>query len=228
MSEDNLYRVIKPYDSNLLHSSKSLIGGASKCYKEVKKVSPTAANFSVMHMKTNEIYDFNINNNIKQLGGGADNDNGGINASLSDLEILKNQLLSIEKRVIAIEDKLNMPNMNNMNDISPNQNNQTQQNNLQQKPNEQLMQQNMPTNPTNPNMMRQNMGQPMMGQNMGQPMKGSNMMGSNMMGSNMMGPNMIRKYTTQKPNLVSQQIGNGFANQSTKASAFYSAARDFV
>ena len=100
MSSDNLYRVIKPYDSNLLHSSKSLMGGASKCYKEVKKVSPTAKNFSVMHMKSNEIYDFNINN-FNQTGGGP-NDMGGTNASLSDLELLRNQMSSIEKRIISI------------------------------------------------------------------------------------------------------------------------------
>ena len=102
---DNLYRVIKPYDSNLLHSSKSLMGGASKCYKEVKKVSPSASNFSIMHMKSNEIYDFNINN-LNQMGGGPDNSMGGTNASLSDLELLRNQMSSIEKRIIAIENKL--------------------------------------------------------------------------------------------------------------------------
>ena len=222
MSEDNLYRVIKPYDSNLLHSSKSLMGGASKCYKEVKKVSPTAKNFSVMHMKSNEIYDFNINN-FNQMGGGP-NDMGGTNASLSDLELLRNQMSSIEKRIIAIENKLNMPNINemnnmndnmndnmnnNMNNVSPNQNNQNNQNN-----------QINPINPINQN----NQINPN-SQIQKKPIE--QLMQQNV--SNMPNQNIMRQNINQRPNLVNQQqFGNGFDNQSTKATAFYSAARDFV
>jgi hypothetical protein len=199
------------------------MGGASKCYKEVKKVSPTAKNFSVMHMKSNEIYDFNINN-FNQTGGGP-NDMGGTNASLSDLELLRNQMSSIEKRIIAIENKLNMPNINEMNNMNDNMNdnmnnnmNDNMNNNMtnfspnqnQQKPIQQLMQQNMP-NPTMNATMKPTMNatmKPTMNPTINQTMN----------------PTMI-----QKPNLVNgQQFGNGFDNQSTKASAFYSAARDFV
>ena len=208
MSEDNLYRVIKPYDSNLLHSSKSLMGGASKCYKEVKKVSPTAKNFSVMHMKSNEIYDFNKNNtnNLNQMGGGT-------NASLSELESLRNQMTSIEKRIIAIEDKFNMTHINggmndNMTKILPDpmQSNPIQSNPIQSNP--------IQFNPIQSNPIQSN---PMQQKPIEQLMQRNNM-------GQQMGSSMI-----QKPNLVNQQqFGNGFNNQNTKASAFYSAARDFV
>jgi hypothetical protein len=183
MSTDNLYRVIKPYDSNLLHQSKSLIGGASKCYKELKKVSPRASNFSIMHMKTNEIYDFNINN-MNQTGGAAGDEMGGTNASLSDLETLKNQMSSIEKRIIAIENKLNITNVDdnmnqntnmadNMNNVSPNQmvehNQQNQQ--FNQSPNQQNQQnQQFNQSPKPDSLMPQNIPQPSMPQpSMGMP-----------------------------------------------------------
>jgi hypothetical protein len=102
-SQENLYRLIKPYDSNLLHASTTMMGGASKCYKELKKTSPVATNFSIMHMKTNQIYDFDINNtnqNINQTGGGA-------TPTFSEMEHLKNYVTSLERRIIDLENKIN-------------------------------------------------------------------------------------------------------------------------
>jgi hypothetical protein len=101
-SQENLYRLIKPYDSNLLHTSSTMMGGASKCYKELKKTSPIATNFSIMHMKTNQIYDFDINNinqNVNQTGGNI--------ATLSEMEQVRNYVTSLEKRIIDLENKIN-------------------------------------------------------------------------------------------------------------------------
>ena len=206
MSEDNLYRVIKPYDSNLLHSSKSLIGGASKCYKELKKVSPNATNFSIIHMKNNEIYDFNINNmkSMNQTGGGP-----GVNASLSDLEILRNQMTSIEKRIIAIENKLNMNQMPNDN-ISPNQMNQMNQMN-------QNNDMNLSKQPTQPQSLepQQKPIEKLMQENNRMNTLGQNIQASQMPSMPGMGPG-------------SSRFAGGFENPSAKATGFYSAARDFV
>lgn len=101
-SQENLYRLIKPYDSNLLHASSTMMGGASKCYKELKKSSQNATNFSIMHMKTNQIYDFDINQNqnINQSGGGTI-------PTLSEMGEVRNYVASLEKRIIDLENKIN-------------------------------------------------------------------------------------------------------------------------
>jgi hypothetical protein len=99
ISQENFYRLIKPYDSNLLHVSSTMMGGASKCYKELKKVSPSTKNFSIINTKTNQLYEFDINNNL-QMGGGT-------SASLSEIELLKRHIESLEKRIIKLEDNTN-------------------------------------------------------------------------------------------------------------------------
>ena len=49
------YKVIRPFNSQKLHYSSSLEGGASKCYREVKALMPNSNDFSVMNMSTNEL-----------------------------------------------------------------------------------------------------------------------------------------------------------------------------
>ena len=104
-TQENYYRVIKPYESNLLHVSSSLIGGASKCYKECKKVSPQSQSFSVMHMKSKQIYDFNVNNT--QMMGGAQETQVCTNNDIRNLQI---QIDSLINRVKTLEDKLALVN----------------------------------------------------------------------------------------------------------------------
>ncbi len=55
ISQENFYRLIKPYDSNLLHVSSTMMGGASKCYKELKKVSPAYAKYIKKNLKLIDI-----------------------------------------------------------------------------------------------------------------------------------------------------------------------------
>ena len=106
ISQENFYRLIKPYDSNLLHVSSTMMGGASKCYKELKKVSPDVKKFSIINNKTKELYEFDINNNL-QMGGG---NLPGTVASLSEIELLKRHIESLEKRIIKLEDIVNIGN----------------------------------------------------------------------------------------------------------------------
>lgn len=98
-TQENYYRVIKPYESNVLHSSSTLIGGATKCYKECKKISPSSSGFSVMHMQSNKIYDFEIHNIMK----------GGTNSTVSQSEIkrLEDEINSLRKRIVDLENKVN-------------------------------------------------------------------------------------------------------------------------
>ena len=100
-TQENYYRVIKPYESNVVHSSSSLMGGASKCYKECKKVSPYSSGFSVMHMQSNKIYDFEINNIMK---GGAESTVG-----QSEIKRLEGEIDSLKKRIVDLENKVNPP-----------------------------------------------------------------------------------------------------------------------
>jgi hypothetical protein len=109
ISQENFYRLIKPYDSNLLHVSSTMMGGASKCYKELKKVSPSANKFSIINTKSNQLYEFDINNNLQMGGGGLP----GTVASLSEIELLKRRIDSLEKRIIKLEDDQNKDNGNN-------------------------------------------------------------------------------------------------------------------
>ncbi len=102
-TQENYYRVIKPYESNLLHVSSSLMGGAAKCYKECKKVSPNSSSFSVMHMKTNQIYDFDVNNKMSMMGGGDPNNQVVTN---TEIKSLQTQIDSLINRVKTLEDKL--------------------------------------------------------------------------------------------------------------------------
>jgi hypothetical protein len=100
-TQENFYRIIKPYDSNVLHSSSSLTGGASKCYKELKKVNPNSNCFSLIHMQTNKIYDFEINN----MRGG----NGDSTVSQSEIKRLEGEIDSLKKRIVDLENKVNPP-----------------------------------------------------------------------------------------------------------------------
>ncbi len=102
-TQENYYRVIKPYESNLLHVSSSLMGGAAKCYKECKKVSPHSSSFSIMHMKTNQIYDFDVNNKMSMMGGGDPNNQVVTN---TEIKSLQTQIDSLINRVKTLEDKL--------------------------------------------------------------------------------------------------------------------------
>jgi hypothetical protein len=104
-TQENYYRVIKPYESNLVHVSSTLMGGAAKCYKECKKVSPQSSAFSVMHMKTKQTYDFNINNT--QMMGGANETQVCTNNDIRNLQV---QIDSLINRVKTLEDKLSLVN----------------------------------------------------------------------------------------------------------------------
>ena len=100
-TQENYYRVIKPYESNLVHVSSTLMGGAAKCYKECKKVAPQSSAFSVMHIKSKQIYDFNVNN-TQMMGGAAETQV----CTNNDIRSLQVQIDSLINRVKTLEDKL--------------------------------------------------------------------------------------------------------------------------
>jgi hypothetical protein len=206
-SQENLYRLIKPYDSNLLHTSSTMMGGASKCYKELKKTSPIATNFSIMHMKTNQIYDFDINNinqNVNQTGGNI--------ATLGEMEQLKNYVSSLEKRIIDLENKINGNNENNANIVvggaSVINNHNVEIPMLNDAPIPTHLPKQLSSNlPRNQPIMNGGIAPPMMKQNMMPNMMNPNMMNPNMMNPNMVNPNMVN------PNMMNNTFNHNIARK---------------
>jgi len=95
MQTDQLFRLIKPYQSNKVYKAHSLMKGAGKCYSEFKKSGYDAKSFSIMNIDTNQVHDFNvtpkptaipINSKSNLLGGNNTNDtNDTVNIKLNNL-----------------------------------------------------------------------------------------------------------------------------------------------
>lgn len=56
----SLYRLIKPYQSDKVYESSSIMHGAGKCYKEIIKSNSNTPEFSIMEINSNQIYDFKV------------------------------------------------------------------------------------------------------------------------------------------------------------------------
>jgi hypothetical protein len=63
----SLYRLVKPYQSDKVYESSSIMHGAGKCYKELKKTNSNTPEFSIMDINTNHIYDFKISPSPKMI-----------------------------------------------------------------------------------------------------------------------------------------------------------------
>ena len=94
------YKIINPYQSNIVHASSTLIGGANKCYRELKQTLGSGTDFSIMDVYSNDIYKFEKNH---KLHGGMPNV-----LPSGDIISLNQKISSLEKRIISLEDKLNL------------------------------------------------------------------------------------------------------------------------
>jgi hypothetical protein len=63
----NLYRLVKPYESNKVYEASSIMHGAGKCYKEIKKTNTITNEFSMIDINSNNIYEFKINPSQQML-----------------------------------------------------------------------------------------------------------------------------------------------------------------
>jgi hypothetical protein len=107
-NDKSIYRLIKPYQSMKVYEAKTIMHGAGKCYKELKKTNTRCESFTIMNVNDNNIYDFKlsplktqqmvlkkdtnelINNN--QFGG-------------NEIESLKNDIEMLKNRIAALENK---------------------------------------------------------------------------------------------------------------------------
>lgn len=108
----NIYRLVKPYQSNKVYEASTVMHGAGKCYRELKKSNVVCNSFSIMDINLNSIYDFNIkpkdvmilkkdpsellnknNSEINQIGG-------------DELFQIKNDIEQLKNRISTLETKL--------------------------------------------------------------------------------------------------------------------------
>lgn len=123
MNNKNVYRLIKPYQSDKVYEASTTMHGAGKCYHELKKNNVNCSSFTIMNLDDNSMYDFKIhekpqmilkeNDKINEL---LDKNkftqhtqhtqqiqNGG---TINDIDEFKNILQDLTKRIKILEDKI--------------------------------------------------------------------------------------------------------------------------
>ena len=117
--QKNIYRLIKPYQSNKVYEALTIMHGAGKCYKELKKNNTRTEDFTIININNNHIYDFKINKKdrmilekdptelLRQNGGDESfqirND---MKQSENKINNIENKLITIENKLITIENKI--------------------------------------------------------------------------------------------------------------------------
>ena len=106
-NDKSIYRLVKPYQSTKVYEAKTIMHGAGKCYKELKKNNTKCDSFTIMNVNDNNIYDFKLNplksqqmilqKDTNEL---INNQHGG-----SEIEMLKNEIENLKNRIIALENK---------------------------------------------------------------------------------------------------------------------------
>jgi hypothetical protein len=110
-----LYRLVKPYQSDKVYESSSIMHGAGKCYKELKKTNSNTPEFSIMDINTNHIYDFKVspspkmifNKNPDELLKTQQNQEGGNDLNdindINKINELKNIITDLRSRIEKLE-----------------------------------------------------------------------------------------------------------------------------
>jgi hypothetical protein len=110
MSNKNLYRLVKPYQSNKVYEALTIMHGAGKCYKELKKSNVNCDSFSIMDINLNAIYDFKLNQKEKMILNKDPsellNQNQLIQNGGDDLLQIKNDIQQLKNRMNIIENKI--------------------------------------------------------------------------------------------------------------------------
>ena len=117
----NIYRLIKPYQSNKVYEASTFMHGANKCYRELQKNNVKCDMFTVLNINDNSMYDFNIKdkpqmllqeknideNKINEIQELLNNTQiGGGDVINTDIVELKNKINLLEDRIKKIETKL--------------------------------------------------------------------------------------------------------------------------
>lgn len=106
----NIYRLVKPYDSNKVYEANTIMHGAGKCYKELKKSNVNTDSFSIIDINSSQVYNFNIKQKEKMIlkkdpSELLDNVNNIQNGG-DDFFQLKNEIEQIKNRITILEGKI--------------------------------------------------------------------------------------------------------------------------
>lgn len=105
----NLYRLVKPYESNKVYEASSIMHGAGKCYKEIKKTNTITNDFSMIDINSNNIYEFKINPTQQMLLKKDPNEllnNNQDGGNKIDLEKIQKQINELNIKVKELEIKI--------------------------------------------------------------------------------------------------------------------------
>jgi hypothetical protein len=108
----NIYRIIKPYQSDKVYEATTTLHGANKCYNELKKNNVNCDSFTIMNLNDNSIFDFKINQKPQMILKDNDkikellNNNGNNMQTGGDINEFKKILEDLSKRVSDIEKKI--------------------------------------------------------------------------------------------------------------------------
>lgn len=107
MNNKNIYRLIKPYQSNKVYEASTVMHGAGKCYKELKNTNVNCDSFSIMDINLNNVYTFNVNQTQKMIlkkdPSELLNQNGG-----DEILQIRNDIDKIRNDIIQIKNKLSI------------------------------------------------------------------------------------------------------------------------
>jgi hypothetical protein len=107
-NDKSIYRLIKPYQSMKVYEAKTIMHGAGKCYKELKKTNSHCESFSIMNVNDNSIYDFKLNPSRTEKMILHKDTNELINNNQyggNEIENLKNDIELLKNRITALENK---------------------------------------------------------------------------------------------------------------------------
>ena len=103
----NLFRLIKPVESNKVYNSRTIMHGAGKCYKELKTHNIKASSFSIIEINQNQVYTFKINSEPKVESLITNNQNGGLNQKARDEFMILKKLEGLEKNIQNLNIRIN-------------------------------------------------------------------------------------------------------------------------
>ena len=121
MNNKNVYRLIKPYQSDKVYEASTTMHGAGKCYHELKKNNVNCESFTIMNLDDKSMYDFKINNKPQMILKENDKINELLNkdkllqnnklqqngGKIDDIDEFKNILQDLTKRIKILENKIN-------------------------------------------------------------------------------------------------------------------------
>lgn len=105
--DKNIYRLIKPFQSDKVYEAKTTMHGAGKCYKELKIANIKCDSFTIENLADNTTFDFKIDSKPKLESLIIYSDKNNLQKGGTDIDklMIENRLKQIETRLNILESK---------------------------------------------------------------------------------------------------------------------------